>query len=152
MKCKQVENNLIGFIEGQLPLDLQSDISVHMIHCADCRAIYDQVKATWLPYSGLAIPELSHYFYSKLQQKIIDKSQKKIYISERMTTLLQPVAACILIFLAIFIGITIGSHITNVRTSANATNENDVLNTYATEYYFVNSKDVSLDNLLLNDN
>jgi len=135
MNCKVVENNMIGFIERQVPFDIQSAIEEHLLHCGPCKFLYDKVNSTYSITLEKNIPEISPYFYSRLEQRLLQKSRKKIYFSGIGTVLWQPVAASLIILVGILIGISIGRHVELPVTSENSTNKSEVINIYATEYY-----------------
>jgi hypothetical protein len=145
-----VKNNMIGFIEGQLPLNLKSAMDEHLIQCKSCANILGNVKATYTIYGLSDIPPLNPFFYTKLEQKLKLKTRNKTYIFNFINGPWQSIAASILIVSGIFIGIYVGKHLEIQEKSTNSINENDVLNIYATEYYIENTDFENNYNMLIN--
>ena len=151
MKCKLVDNNLIGFIEGELPPRLQSAIAEHIYICHECETLLENVKATYAILEQGVTSQIPSYFYTKLSQKLITKASKKSFLPRITPFAWQPVAACFVIVVGILIGISIGRQVPLSATSVNALNKNDFLSTYATEYYLDDSGEESLDNIFTNE-
>lgn len=141
---------MIGFIEGQLPVNLKSAMDEHLVRCEHCAYTLENVKATYTIYRTSGIPPLNLYFYTRLEQKLKRKTSNNSYIFSFINGPWQSIAASILIASGIFIGVYIGKYFEIPEKSANTINENDVLNIYATEYYMGNTSDESVDNFLIN--
>lgn len=46
MNCRSVVRELSNYLDGELDLNLQQSIEVHMEHCEDCHLLVDTTKKT----------------------------------------------------------------------------------------------------------
>ena len=46
MKCRNCENNLSAYLDGELPGRLRARIEAHLTECASCRAALEALKST----------------------------------------------------------------------------------------------------------
>ncbi len=70
MNCRNVENNIIGYIENTLPMQTHKEIDLHMANCKDCKHLALQIKKTYsiLDDANLQEPELFKAITDKLQR------------------------------------------------------------------------------------
>jgi hypothetical protein len=152
MDCKLFENNMIGFFEGTIPLDLHSAIEKHMIQCEGCKTLYEKVISAYSSFGGDRVPAISPYFYARIRQKLSGDVQTKSFFITRMSVAWQTVAAGLLIAVGISIGISIGRHVDLGVAKQNTTTGKDAVNSTATDYYFYHPGEIDLaDNLLINE-
>ena len=135
MKCTEFRNNLIGLIEGTLQAGLKSDMEEHMLHCMDCYNIYENVKSTYTIRDNIKVPEVTPYFYNRLEQKLKNKEAHTSFVLSIFNGPWQNLAASILVASGIFIGVYLGKYFGTAENNVYTTNENDVINTYVSEYY-----------------
>ncbi len=87
MECKQVENLISGYIENELPRDVQKEVAHHLETCASCKDLKEKVED--LLY---AFPELEEevpfflknrlYYIPESQEEdnIIDLESRRMYL------------------------------------------------------------------------
>ena len=150
MDCKLVYNNLIGFVEDTLPAALSVEMRKHIASCELCQKLVENVAATYTVYDNVPSPEVNPFIYTRIEQKLKNKFQTQIINKPVFIWKLQPIAATILIFIGIGLGIFIGKNLSNTTAAIVTQDKNEVLNTYASEYYITG---ISADNIevLLNN-
>jgi len=150
MNCDQINKNLIGYIEQAIPVDLQKKISAHLQECKTCRALYENVVATYTVYDKIPVTEVNPFFYTRLEQKLKAKHLTNETFVPKMIWKLQPIAASFLIVVGIGLGIMIGKSISGSSISLTSPNRSEILEAYASDYYLTSSGDESL-NVLMNN-
>jgi len=145
MKCKQVHKNLIGYIEETLPMPLSADLHNHIDKCTDCKALYENILATYTVFNQLPKPEINPFFYTRLEQKIKSKKPSEILLMPLFLRRVQLVAATVLIAVGISFGILIGKNLANSQLAKTSIDQNAILEAYASEYYLTGTGDDIVD-------
>jgi hypothetical protein len=132
MKCRQVENNLTGYIENMLTPSLMLDIKEHIEACEACKYIYLQVKDTLNTLDiceNTPTPDL----YSGISRKL-NHHQATIVEFVPRHKILYRVAASIIVIIGMSFGIFVGSKYyatKNITTQTN--NQTEVSEFYLSE-------------------
>ena len=109
MNCKYIENNIIDYLEGKVSEEEQNKIEEHLIKCGKCRMLVKEVSSVWNYVVSSAKSELSPYFWTKLQRKILEYERPKIWnIFENPLKYLKPVAFGLIFIAGIFFGYKLG--------------------------------------------
>ncbi len=111
MNCKEVENNLIFFIEGNLPENKQVDFNNHLNSCDNCKVLYQKLKADLLVIENDKITEPNPFLYSRIIENLKQVESKEPSVLRLNTKgfYVQVAAYAAGIILAIFLGIGLGA-------------------------------------------
>ncbi len=111
MNCKEVENNLIFFIEGSLPESRQVDFNKHLNSCDNCKVLYQKIKADLLVIENDKITEPNPFLYSRIIENLKQVESKEPSVLRLNTKgfYVQVAAYAAGIILAIFLGIGLGA-------------------------------------------
>lgn len=151
MNCDHVKQNFIGYIEQSIPIDLHEEMNAHFSECPVCRELYQNVAATYTAFDKVTVPELSPYFYTRLEQKLAAKYQPRQKFTPHLMWKLQPIAATLLIILGIGLGILIGQSISGSGITISSPNRSEVLNAYATDYNLTYTGEENMAELMNNE-
>ena len=118
MNCKEVNKELIFYIEDSISIEKKQAIENHINECTNCRKLYDVLRESFEIIENEKITKTDSFFYTRLSEKIkqIDKPKEKQIWLKSKQVYLQSIAASIAIILSIYSGILLGS------TEVNANN------------------------------
>jgi len=106
MNCKEVENNLMFYIEGDLDKSITEKITEHLQTCTSCKMLYEKMKSDLVFLSNDKIIETNPFFYNRLEESINSDKNKSSRIIKQVY--LQVLAYAAAVIIAIFIGIALG--------------------------------------------
>lgn len=107
MNCKEVENNLIFYIDGELDTSLSKKMNRHLKTCSSCHALYQNMKADLDLFKKDKISQTNPFFYQKLEQKLKNSDSKNSKNNIRQLYI-QALTYAAAIILAVFIGVALG--------------------------------------------
>ena len=110
MNCKEFENNLIFFIEGNLAKDKMTDMKSHLNHCDNCKALHQKISTSFSFIGQDKITEANPFFYNRLTQRLAQNKTNKAAMGKFKTKefYLQVVSYAAAIAVAIVLGISLG--------------------------------------------
>jgi len=68
--CEEVLAELSNYMDGALAADLRKRVEEHMVHCRNCRAIYDSTRKTLRIVTDSGAFELSEDVSSRVAESI----------------------------------------------------------------------------------
>lgn len=151
MQCKQLNKNIIGYIEKTIPVNLQSEMEKHFNECLPCKKLYDNVFSTYTVYDAQPKAEVNPFFYTRLVERLETQEQSAIKPVPKLIWKLQPIAAGILIIVGISMGILIGNSLSGSSITLTSPNRTEILEAYATDYYLTDTNDNSVNALINNE-
>lgn len=152
MNCKEINKNLIGFIENTIPAHVKTEMEKHFSECESCKMLYNNIFATYTIFDGQPQTEVNPYFYARLEQKIKLKEQIKIESStNKLIWKLQPIAASFLIVISVCAGILIGNSFSGTNLVNKNPNRTELLEAYANDYYLTDTNDDNITALINNE-
>lgn len=149
MNCKQVENNLLFYIDNELSEEMSTSIYTHINACEHCMHLHENLKSTFQLIEKEKIQPDDFYFYTRLQQRMENQSLKgktTVFLQKRI---LQPIAVFCLLTIGIFAGIKIGNqyNTNNIEISAES-NRISQLNAYSEESFIAEINDEKIVSLI----
>lgn len=110
--CRQVEDNLIDFVERKIPESLQRAIKGHLENCPECARLVERFSLVWeeLPKGERFTPPAS--LWPKLLDKIQTYDEPRLSgerVFEGFMNSLRPAAGVLLLLLGMFFGIHLGN-------------------------------------------
>lgn len=151
MKCDQINNHFIEYMEQSIPVDLQEQIASHLQECHACRILYENVKATYFIYDKSVVPEVNPFFCTVLEQKLESRYSSNAKVVIKLAWKLHPVAATILVIIGICMGILLGNGISGSGISVIKPNRSELLEAYASDYNLIPTNDENVAALLTNE-
>lgn len=131
MNCRNVENNLSGYIENSLTPSLMLEVKDHIEGCTTCKYLYLQVKNTYEIFDNQKnnlVPDL----YPGIAQKLKHHHTAVVEFVPRHQVLYKLVAS-IIIVIGIGFGIFVGGNYTSAKLISSQSNTTDE----ATEIYTI---------------
>jgi anti-sigma factor RsiW len=77
MKCEDVSNELILYLDGKSKLANRQEIEQHLATCAACHAKAEEFRKVWTTLDGLPAVEPSFGFDARVRQRIAAEPQRK---------------------------------------------------------------------------
>lgn len=104
--CRRIRENLPAYQDGELKPGARRVIEEHMRECAECRAHYEELKATWQLLDGLEEPivrrELSDAVWTQIKEDRkagwIGRLERATGASGLMSGLAASIAAAVFLF------------------------------------------------------
>ncbi|MCM8825741.1 MAG: zf-HC2 domain-containing protein [Candidatus Omnitrophica bacterium] len=76
MKCKEIKNKIIEFVDGGLSDVERADIDKHLNECHRCREEFESIKMIFRSAKQIKIPVYDEAFWSARYNTIVEKAQK----------------------------------------------------------------------------
>lgn len=111
MKCKTVHNNLIFFLEKELPVLEMKQVQEHLDACPDCALFAEEMKKTLSILETENATENNPFLYTRIKAKLENQEEaERIQLSRPiLIRVLQPVAFSVLLLLGIYGGMKMGN-------------------------------------------
>ncbi|WP_346855659.1 zf-HC2 domain-containing protein [uncultured Draconibacterium sp.] len=111
MKCKTVHNNLIFFLEKELPVLEMKQVQEHLDTCPDCALFAEEMKKTLSILETEKATENNPFLYTRIKAKLENQEEaERIQVARPiLIRVLQPVAFSVLLLLGIYGGIKMGN-------------------------------------------
>ena len=155
MNCREIEKILPKYIEEKLSSEQNHEVLNHIDSCNDCSILYHKLIKTLSLLKPTSEIQEQPFYYTRLKQKM--ENQKEIMVSFLHPTLLkklmQPAIYLVSLFLAVYIGILIGSGSSYQNKYSNVKEDNkDYIEIFA-EYQYMNDFEIeTIENLLIENN
>lgn len=110
MKHHIMQNLLISYLDGEVSEEQSAEVRQHLRKCKACRELHHTLSHLWqeeIPETRVSPPpDLWH----KVQARIEAESRQRVWtrLREPVRLVLQPVAAAVIILLAVFVGLRVG--------------------------------------------
>ena len=110
MKCNDLHNKIIFFLDAELPVKEMQEIKLHLAECAECNAFTEEMKKTFKILSDEKRPEVNPFFYTRVKAKLEKQleAKKGFVLKPALVKILQPAFFSILLIAGIYTGIKIG--------------------------------------------
>jgi len=109
MRCEEIKEILIFFVEGSLNPDKTNQVQKHLEKCQECKSSHLKLKSVLSIIETEIIKESNPYFSMKLIERLKNSSEtNEVFSAFRIIGILKPVVAILLIGIAIYTGILIG--------------------------------------------
>lgn len=125
MKCKDVHNKLIFFLEGDLSGMEMKAVQEHLDECGECALFAEELKLTFSILETEKKPEINPFFYTRVKAKLEKQEEQSIERRPVLVRVLQPVAFSLVLLLAIYGGIKFGA--TSAEQSASLTAKQELI-------------------------
>ena len=102
MDCNKILNNILFYLDNELNEAERIQFESHLHECPQCKAIYDNVTASYNIIAAENQVVVNPFFYHKLKSKLETTQESKVI--NIFTAILKPMAIAASIALGIFIG------------------------------------------------
>jgi anti-sigma factor RsiW len=124
MKCKNLHNKLIFYLEGDLPQKEMEQVNFHLSGCTECASFAEDMKKTLGIFEAEKSPEVNPFFYTRLKAKMEDEAESFEKVnSPLLLRVLQPAIFSLLLLAGIYSGIKIGQRAEDSLYAANSPEE-----------------------------
>ncbi|WP_298900507.1 HEAT repeat domain-containing protein [uncultured Psychroserpens sp.] len=86
MDCKDIEQQIVDYLDGQLPVETSQKIKSHITTCDDCQVVYKETKSLFLAFSKVEEEQpsdnLRHEFYKLLEEEKQLQNDKVVELSK----------------------------------------------------------------------
>lgn len=80
MKCEDVSNELMAYVDGRASAGVRRSIEDHLAGCAACRTRAEEFRKTWSVLDGVPAIEPSFGFDARLRQRIAAEPQRSRFL------------------------------------------------------------------------
>ncbi len=111
MNCKEVNSNLIFYIEDELQPDKKTEIKEHLQSCQDCNKLFLDIKETFTIIEKEKKIKPNPFLFTRIQQQIsnLEEQKSSSVLQPNFIKILQPVTLSLLLLSGIVFGIFLGS-------------------------------------------
>jgi predicted anti-sigma-YlaC factor YlaD len=154
MKCHEIKENLIFFVEGSLNPEKTNQVQKHLEECNECQAYYLYIKSLLTIIEKEKIKDHNPYFSMKVMERLKNHSgSKEVFKAFHVVSILKPVFAVLLIGIAIFTGILLGDIYTQKRDTLNIDDSRaSQLQAIADEFYLYDLGVENIETILITEN
>ena len=108
MKCKNVHNKLIFFLEKELPVSEMEQVQKHLDECSECALFAAEMKNTLSILDSDKVTDENPFFFTRVKARLEKQSQEEPVARPVLVRILQPVAFSIILLLGIYGGFKLG--------------------------------------------
>ncbi len=112
MNCKSVKENLVFFLENELPDERRVQMENHLKSCPDCSRLLEEFSLLWEGVRPGEKIQPSFCFWTRLKQRIADYEEKGRPVWGWLDGLVRwarPLAGVAAVLVCVFVGYSLGS-------------------------------------------
>jgi predicted anti-sigma-YlaC factor YlaD len=114
MNCNKIHNQIIFYLEGDLPSSEMTKFEDHLQCCESCSKLTNEIKQTLTIIPLQKNNETSPYFYTRVKARLEDNTSSREKFLPRFA---QAAIFSVLLVATIFIGIELGDTSSSITTS-----------------------------------
>jgi len=113
MNCKEVNKNLIFYVEGELQPEKETELQEHLKDCHDCNVLFLNLKETLAIITQEKAAKPNPFLFTRIQEEInnLEEPRKVFVLNSNFIKILQPVTLSLLLVLGVVFGISMGNSI-----------------------------------------
>ncbi|WP_455206834.1 zf-HC2 domain-containing protein [Kaarinaea lacus] len=73
LRCDEIKNSLVEYLEFELPLTNREHFYEHLVHCAQCRSVHDELKQILTDVKNIDVVYPSQAFWDGLPGSVLDE-------------------------------------------------------------------------------
>jgi len=109
---KQIEENLLLYLDGDLPAREMASVQKHLEHCSSCKEHLDLLSDLWKAEAAATRENPSPFLWTRLEARIDEYQRNQNLFTdffERLIRLVRPVATLSMLVAGILLGVYFGS-------------------------------------------
>jgi predicted anti-sigma-YlaC factor YlaD len=123
MNCKKVKKNLAGYLEKNLPENMEKELENHLESCPVCSHLWEEFSQLWGALENRERIQPSPYFWARLKQRITEYEEGRKPIWGWLQGLVgwaRPAVAVAVLLICVFLGYSLGnfSQVVNGQTTS----------------------------------
>jgi len=131
MKNKCIHNDLIFYLDNELPVEKRTAVEKHLEECADCRSFLVFLQDEMQIIGKEKNPEVTPFFYTRLSTRM---DEKQVYQTQsQWARLAQPAFFSLVLLAGIYGGLKFGSNASSSEVNQQGTSTVQMLNDFAAE-------------------
>jgi len=154
MNCKELKKILPDYTNKKLSKSQIDEFLNHLNSCSECTKIYKRYNNTLGLLKPKAEIDEQAFYFTRLKQKMENENpiKESLFIKLLSKKIIQPAIYLTSLFIAVYIGILIGSGSATPTQFSEYSNDTDYIQTFS-EYQYFNDYDIEpIENLFLADN
>ncbi|HYQ57643.1 MAG TPA: zf-HC2 domain-containing protein [Draconibacterium sp.] len=108
MKCNNVHNKLIFFLEKELPVTEMEQVQQHLDECSACALFAAEMKSTLHILESDKVRDENPFFFTRVKARLEKQNNKQPLTRPVLARVLQTVAFSIILLLGIYGGFKLG--------------------------------------------
>ncbi|WP_163322387.1 anti-sigma factor family protein [Draconibacterium mangrovi] len=108
MKCKNVHNKLIFFLEKELPVSEMEQVQKHLDECSKCARFAAEMRNTLQILDNDKVNDENPFFYTRVKERLSKQAEEQPAVRPVLVRILQPVAFSMLLLLGVYGGFMLG--------------------------------------------
>ena len=146
MKCKEINKNLLFYIEGELSQEKEKLIKEHLHNCQNCLMLFNEIKETLAVIEGEKKIEPTPFLFTRIQQHItnLENQESLTELQPIFKRILQPIALTLLLLAGVYFGISLGNSFKSEKFEKTIVYQTD-------EFYFNDFQQESIEAFILNE-
>jgi len=113
MNCKEVNKNLIFYIDGELKPEKETEIQEHLMNCKDCNILFLNLKESMAIITQEKEAKPNPFLFTRIQEEIsnLEEPRKAYILRPNFIKVLQAVTLSLLLVVGVIFGISMGNSI-----------------------------------------
>jgi hypothetical protein len=150
MNCKEFKKRIIPYIENNLNESDYDNFVQHIENCNSCKILLEKIKESY-DFTNLKASNIEDpFFYTRLVQKLENRSTENHTILKTLNRRLQPVYITALILIGIYFGIYLGNSYHSNQTYSEEVRKNQI-DAYAKDNYIILAENENLENFFISN-
>jgi len=95
LRCNEVQNSLVDYLEFELPLLRREKFYEHLVKCSECRAVYDDLRYVFSEMKSIEVAYPQENYWADLPVNVLNevKHQRAMIASDRSNKTASQIAA-----------------------------------------------------------
>jgi predicted anti-sigma-YlaC factor YlaD len=146
MNCKEVNINLIFYIDGELKPEKETELQEHLKDCHDCNVLLLNLKETLAIITKEKATKPNPFLFTRIQEEIsnLEEPRKVFVLKPNFIKILQPVTLSFLLVMGVIFGISMGNSIQYQTSEQSMVYQSD-------EFYLNDFQQETIESILLNE-
>ncbi|HKK10095.1 MAG TPA: zf-HC2 domain-containing protein [Bacteroidales bacterium] len=150
MSCREFEENILSYRDGQLDAGKSEAMEAHMNACSSCSLLYREVSSTYGAFDEFVdagIPDAASFVDEVMEQVEVKQSQSVFQLFRKAAA----VAASVILIAGLAAALIAGTSIVRSGSTV-ATSENEYISSLASDFHLNTEEEVTFESYLITQN
>lgn len=150
MSCREFEENILSYHDGQLDAGESEAMEAHMNACSACALLYREVSSTYDAFDEFVdagIPDAASFVDEVMEQVEVKQSQSVFQLFRKAAA----VAASVILIAGLAAALIAGTSIVRSGSTV-ATSENEYFSSLASDFHLNTEEEVTFESYLITQN